>query len=55
MKERAPEVIRILKEEYPDATVALRFSNPLECLVAVILSAQSTDKKVNEVTESLFR
>ncbi len=55
LKERAPEVIRILKEEYPDATVALRFSNPLECLVAVILSAQSTDKKVNEVTESLFR
>jgi endonuclease III len=51
---RAPEVIRILKEEYPEATVALRFSNPLECLIAVILSAQSTDKKVNEVTETLF-
>jgi endonuclease III len=53
--ERAPEVIRLLKGAYPDATVALRFSNPLECLVAVILSAQSTDKKVNEVTETLFR
>jgi endonuclease III len=53
--ERAPEVIRLLREEYPDAKVALRFSNPLECLVAVILSAQSTDVKVNEVTETLFR
>jgi endonuclease III len=55
VEERAPEVIRLLKEEYPDAKVALQFSNPLECLVAVILSAQATDKKVNEVTESLFR
>jgi endonuclease-3 len=54
LEDRAPEVIRLLKEEYPDATVALRFSNPLECLVAVILSAQATDKKVNEVTVSLF-
>ncbi|MGH2722767.1 MAG: endonuclease III [Actinomycetota bacterium] len=55
LEDRAPEVIRLLKEEYPEATVALGFSNPLECLVAVILSAQATDKKVNEVTESLFR
>lgn len=55
LEKRAPEVIRLLKEAYPDATVALRFSDPLECLVAVILSAQSTDKKVNEVTEMLFR
>jgi len=55
LEERAPEAIRLLKEAYPDATVALRFSDPLECLVAVILSAQSTDKKVNEVTETLFR
>jgi endonuclease-3 len=54
-EERAPEVIRLLREEYPDARVALRFSNPLECLVAVILSAQATDVKVNEVTEMLFR
>jgi endonuclease-3 len=48
-------VIRLLKAAYPDARVALRFSNPLECLVAVILSAQATDKKVNEVTETLFQ
>jgi endonuclease III len=50
-KARAPEVIRLLKEEYPDARIALAFTNPLECLVATILSAQATDKKVNEVTE----
>jgi endonuclease-3 len=52
---RAPEIIRRLEAAYPDAKVALRFSNPLECLVATILSAQSTDAKVNEVTEQLFR
>jgi endonuclease III len=55
LRRRAPEVIRLLKEAYPEARVALRFTNPLECLVAVILSAQATDKKVNEVTETLFR
>jgi len=51
---RAPVVIERLEEAYPDAKVALRFSNPLECLVATILSAQCTDEKVNEVTASLF-
>jgi endonuclease-3 len=56
LEQRAPEVIRLLKEEYPDAKVALAFSNPLECLVATILSAQATDKKVNEVTQGyLFK
>ena len=55
LPERAPHVIRRLKREYPDATVALRFSNPLECLVATILSAQCTDERVNQVTETLFR
>lgn len=53
--ERAPEVIRFLIQEYPDAKIALKFSNPLECLVAVILSAQCTDERVNKVTESLFK
>jgi endonuclease III len=53
--QRAPEVIRILEETYPDASIALRFSNPLEMLVATILSAQCTDAKVNEVTETLFQ
>ena len=55
LEERAPEVIRLLEEHYPDARVALEFSNPLECLVATVLSAQSTDVKVNEVTRDLFR
>jgi len=55
IEERAPEAIRLLMHEYPDARVALRFETPLECLVATILSAQSTDKKINEVTETLFR
>lgn len=55
IEERAPEIIRLLSEAYPDAKVALRFSNPLEMLVATILSAQCTDEKVNEVTETLFR
>ncbi len=54
IEERSPEIIRILSETYPDAKVALRFSNPLEMLVATILSAQCTDEKVNEVTETLF-
>jgi endonuclease-3 len=54
IEERAPEIIRILSETHPGAKVALRFSNPLEMLVATILSAQCTDEKVNEVTETLF-
>lgn len=53
--QRAPEVIRILSETYPNATIALHFSNPLELLVATILSAQCTDAKVNEVTAALFQ
>ncbi|QYJ15728.1 Endonuclease III [Rubrobacter xylanophilus DSM 9941] len=49
------EVIARLKKEYPDARTALNWSNPLELLVAVILSAQCTDERVNRVTEQLFR
>ncbi|HEX5937045.1 MAG TPA: endonuclease III [Actinomycetota bacterium] len=52
---RAPEIVRRLSEAYPDAKVALKFSNPLECLVATVLSAQSTDETVNRVTETLFQ
>ena len=55
IEERAPEIVRILSETYPDARVALTFSNALEMLVATILSAQCTDEKVNEVTATLFR
>jgi endonuclease-3 len=52
---RAPEIVGRLSEAYPDAKVALRFSNPLECLVATVLSAQSTDETVNQVTATLFQ
>jgi endonuclease-3 len=55
IEQRAPEIVRRLSEAYPEAKVALRFSNPLECLVATVLSAQSTDETVNRVTETLFR
>jgi endonuclease-3 len=55
IEERAPRIVKILSETYPDAKVALRFSNALEMLVATILSAQCTDEKVNEVTATLFR
>jgi endonuclease-3 len=53
--ERAPVIIKRLRTAYPDATVALRASNPLEMLVATILSAQCTDERVNKVTETLFQ
>ncbi|MCA3749126.1 MAG: endonuclease III, partial [Rubrobacter sp.] len=49
------EVIARLKREYPDARTALNWSNPLELLVAVILSARCTDEQVNKVTERLFK
>jgi endonuclease-3 len=55
IESRAPEIVRVLSEAHPDAHVALNFSNPLEMLVATILSAQCTDEKVNEVTATLFR
>ena len=52
---RIHPIIERLAAEYPDATIALRFANPLELLVSVMLSAQTTDVNVNRVTESLFR
>lgn len=54
-KKRAREIIKRLKKTYPDARIVLKFSNSWELLVAVILSAQCTDKKVNEVTPALFK
>lgn len=51
---RARRMDRILAQRYPDASCELDFTNPLELLVATILSAQSTDKKVNEVTPVVF-
>lgn len=49
------EMLEILKKSYPEARIALRFNNPLELLVATILSAQCTDERVNQVTERLFK
>jgi len=54
-KRRAAAVFRRLRRAYPDAKTALDHTNPLELLVATILSAQSTDKGVNLVTPALFR
>jgi endonuclease-3 len=51
----ASKVIELLKGEHSDAMIALNFSNPLELLVATILSAQCTDERVNTVTKSLFK
>lgn len=52
---RARAVNRVLAERYPDARCELDFRTPLELLVATILSAQSTDRRVNSVTPELFR
>lgn len=53
-KLRAPVIIARLDEEYDGGVVELNWSTPFELLVATILSAQSTDKKINEVTRTLF-
>ncbi|WP_066891098.1 endonuclease III [Clostridium nigeriense] len=55
MKKRTKAILEILKEDYPDAKCELNHESPFQLLVATILSAQTTDKKVNEVTETLFR
>ena len=52
---RVKEIIKIISKEIPDSRIALKFSNPLGLLIATILSAQCTDVKVNQVTESLFK
>jgi len=49
------DVLEILKELYPNAESELDFTNPFELLIATILSAQSTDKRVNSVTKELFK
>jgi endonuclease-3 len=54
-REHAAAIMARLEEAYPHAKVALDFTNPLEMLVSTVLSAQCTDKKVNEVTGVLFR
>lgn len=54
-KHKADKIISALAAAYPDARPALEFSSPYELLVAVILSAQCTDKRVNIVTKELFK
>jgi endonuclease III len=54
LREHTAEVIRRLRKEYPDAHCELDFKSPFQLLVATILSAQCTDKRVNMVTPKLF-
>src|SRR5215467_12213092 len=54
-KARTAEIVRLLKKEYPAAHTSLNHTNPLELLIATMLSAQSTDATVNIVTADLFR
>ncbi len=54
-KQRALKVIELLEKQYPKAKTALNFANPLEILVATMLSAQTTDVTVNIVTQKLFK
>jgi endonuclease-3 len=54
-RERTKKIIKLLKREYPQAACSLDYSNPLELLVATILSAQCTDERVNSLTPALFR
>jgi len=54
-KARVLKIIELLEKEYSDAKIALAYTSPLELLVATILSAQCTDKRVNIVTEALFK
>jgi endonuclease-3 len=53
-KQRALEILILLKRLYPDATCSLNYETPLQLLVATILSAQCTDERVNQVTPALF-
>ncbi|MDP3725618.1 MAG: endonuclease III [bacterium] len=54
-KKKAGEILKRLKKLFPNPKIVLRYGNNWELLVAVVLSAQCTDKKVNEVTEKLFK
>jgi endonuclease-3 len=49
------KIIKLLEKEFPNAKIALDYTNPLELLTATILSAQCTDKRVNMVTKTLFK
>lgn len=55
MKEKVKNILKILDEHYPNVRVALNYTNPLELLIATILSAQCTDERVNQITPYLFK
>lgn len=54
-KARMSKILKYLKKTYPEPKTELNYTTPFQCVVAVIMSAQCTDKRVNEVTEELFR
>jgi endonuclease III len=54
LRNRGRQVVRLLKKQYPDAKCALNYENPLQLLIATVLSAQCTDVRVNMVTPALF-
>ena len=54
-KRDVKNIIKILKETYPEAECSLDFSNPFQMAIAVLLSAQCTDARVNIVTKELFK
>jgi len=55
LKSRVLEIIDLLERVHPDAKLALKWNTPLELLIATVLSAQTTDERVNKVTEHLFK
>ena len=54
-KARALKIMELLEKEYSDAEIALEYTNPLELLIATILSAQATDEQINAITPKLFK
>ncbi len=52
---RAVKVVELLEKEYPQAKIALHYLNPLQLLIATILSAQATDEQINKITPALFQ
>jgi endonuclease-3 len=54
-KARAQEIIELLQKEHADAKIALHYVNPLQLLIATILSAQATDEQINKLTPELFK
>lgn len=54
-RKQAVEIFELLKKQYPDAKCSLDFNTPFEMMVAVMLSAQCTDERVNKVTAEFFQ